>query len=73
MKRLYGSGLALMGNMISCLTSFGDSNQLLQLTAGRYGFINVFWVAVGLGLLSVFQQTPTAIELCSLDGCESIQ
>ena len=41
-----------------------DPNQPLQLTAGIYGFSNVFGVAVGFGWSNVFRQPPAAPEFC---------
>jgi hypothetical protein len=40
-----------------------DPNNPLQLTAGGFGVINVFGVAAGFGLSSVFRQNPAATEL----------
>jgi hypothetical protein len=41
-------------------------NKLLQLTAGSSGSINVFGVAVGLGLSNGLRQNPAATEPGSL-------
>jgi len=42
-------------------------NQALQLTAGIFGFINVFWFAAVFGLSDLSRQTPAATELWSLN------
>ena len=40
-------------------------NQPLQLTAGIYGFMTVFWFAMGFGLSDGFRKNPAATELWS--------
>jgi len=45
----------------------------LQLTAGIFGFNNVFGFVVGFGLSDVFRQTPAATELLSLDGAGALK
>ena len=67
-KRLYGSGLALMGNMISCLTSLGQRNQPLQLMEATFGFSNVNRQTTVFALSHVLLELPPPLKKSGYSG-----